>query len=139
VRRRTLTVAAHAVALRLNTDHTNQVGPTVPCVRGHQPAHCAGRRRSKVCWGPCGWNGLTITAPPVRRASVPATPRVAASLWKVDDAATASLMVRFYGDMLGGDLRPAEALRSAQLAMLQDKRWRDPYYWAAFELQGEWR
>jgi hypothetical protein len=39
-----LTVAAHAVAQRLNADHTDQVGPTAPCVRCHQPAHYTGRR-----------------------------------------------------------------------------------------------
>ena len=39
-----MTVAAHAVAQRLNADHTDQVGPTVPCARCHQPAHYAGRR-----------------------------------------------------------------------------------------------
>ena len=44
MRRRALTVAAHAVAHRLNADHTDQVGPTAPCVRCHQPAHYAGRR-----------------------------------------------------------------------------------------------
>ena len=39
-------------------------------------------------------------------------PRVAASLWKVDDAATAALMSRFYRGMLGPrKLRPAAALR----------------------------
>jgi len=44
VRRRALTVATHAVAQRLNADHTDQVGPTAPCVRCHQPAHYTGRR-----------------------------------------------------------------------------------------------
>jgi CHAT domain-containing protein/tetratricopeptide (TPR) repeat protein len=65
-------------------------------------------------------------------------PRVVVSLWKVDDAATAELMGRFYEGMLVRKLRPAAALRAAQLAMWQDSRWRAPYYWAAFVLQGEW-
>jgi CHAT domain-containing protein len=66
--------------------------------------------------------------------------RVVASLWKVDDAATAELMKRFYEGMLGKrKLRPAEALRQAQMAMRNQKQWRAPYYWAAFVLQGEWR
>jgi CHAT domain-containing protein len=34
---------------------------------------------------------------------------------------------------------PAAALREAQIWMIGQKRWRDPYYWAAFVLQGEWR
>ena len=65
-------------------------------------------------------------------------PRVVVSLWKVDDAATAELMLRFYDGMLKQKLRPAAALREAQLAMWQDSGWRAPYYWAAFVLQGEW-
>ena len=65
-------------------------------------------------------------------------PRVVVSLWKVDDAATAELMGRFYEGMLRQKLRPAAALRAAQLGMWQDSEWRAPYYWAAFVLQGEW-
>ena len=65
--------------------------------------------------------------------------RVVASLWQVNDAATAELMKRFYQGMLGGQqLSPATALRAAQLAMLRSSRWYSPYYWAGFTLQGEW-
>jgi CHAT domain-containing protein len=67
-------------------------------------------------------------------------PRVVASLWKVDDKATAELMKLFYQGMLGKEkLRPAEALRAAQVAMWKQKRWQSPYYWAAFVMQGEWK
>ena len=67
-------------------------------------------------------------------------PRVVASLWKVDDKATAELMKRFYQAMLGEQrMRPAAALRAAQVEMLKQKEWEDPYYWAAFVLQGEWK
>ena len=65
-------------------------------------------------------------------------PRVVVSLWKVDDAATAELMGRFYEGMLRQKLRPAAALRAAQLWMWQESEWKAPYYWAAFVLQGEW-
>jgi CHAT domain-containing protein/Tfp pilus assembly protein PilF len=65
--------------------------------------------------------------------------RVVSSLWKVDDVATAELMKRFYQGMLVEKMRPAEALRRAQLAMWRQKRWASPYYWAAFILQGEWK
>ena len=65
--------------------------------------------------------------------------RVAASLWKVDDRATAELMKRFYEGMLVGRLSPAAALRAAQLGMLKQRQWQDPYYWAAFVLYGEWK
>jgi CHAT domain-containing protein len=66
-------------------------------------------------------------------------PRVVASLWRVPDKATAELMKRFYQGMLGEGLRPAAALRAAQVALWNEKRWREPYYWAAFVLQGEWK
>jgi CHAT domain-containing protein len=65
--------------------------------------------------------------------------RVVASLWNVNDEATGELMGRFYRRMLLEHRSPASALREAQLSMWQEDRWRSPYYWAAFVLQGEWR
>jgi len=66
-------------------------------------------------------------------------PRVVVSLWSVNDRATADLMKAFYQGMLKQGLRPAAALRAAQLALWKQKEWQAPYYWAAFTLQGEWR
>lgn len=66
-------------------------------------------------------------------------PRVVVSLWSVDDQGTSELMSRFYKKMLQDGVKPAAALRAAQIEMWQDKRWQAPYYWAAFTLQGEWR
>ena len=65
--------------------------------------------------------------------------RVLASYWNVDDEATAELMKRFYGNLFTRSLAPAAALREAQRSMWQEKRWRSPFYWAAFELQGQWQ
>ena len=65
--------------------------------------------------------------------------RVVASLWQVDDLATAELMKSFYRGMLKEGLRPAAALRGAQLEMQGQKRWSSPFFWAAFTLQGEWK
>jgi CHAT domain-containing protein len=65
--------------------------------------------------------------------------RVVASLWKVDDSATAALMARFYKEMFTNGKTPAAALKAAQNYISEQKRWRDPYYWAGFVLQGEWR
>ena len=66
--------------------------------------------------------------------------RVLASLWKVDDRASAELMKHFYQGMLGPErLRPAAALQAAQIKMRSHERWKSPYYWAGFVLQGEWR
>ena len=66
-------------------------------------------------------------------------PRVLVSLWDISDSGTAELMVRFYHGMLKEGMRPAAALRTAQVSLMNDKRWASPYYWAPFTLQGEWR
>jgi CHAT domain-containing protein len=63
---------------------------------------------------------------------------VVASLWKVDDEATAELMRHFYAALFRRGLPPAAALRAAQLALRQQTRWRAPYYWAGFVIQGEY-
>jgi CHAT domain-containing protein/Tfp pilus assembly protein PilF len=63
--------------------------------------------------------------------------RVMATLWKVDDEATAELMKRFYEKMLKDGMTPAEALRAAQTSMSEQRRWSNPYYWAGFIIQGE--
>ena len=64
--------------------------------------------------------------------------RVVASLWKVDDRASAEMMKYFYENMFSRKMRPAAALRAAQLEMIKQERWNSPYYWAGFILQGEW-
>ncbi len=66
-------------------------------------------------------------------------PRVVASLWRVEDRATAELMTRFYRAMWRDHLPPAAALRAAQLALRREPRYRDPHSWAGFVLQGDWR
>jgi len=66
-------------------------------------------------------------------------PRVVASLWKVQDKTTAELMERFYRALWRNHLAPAAALRDAQLSLRRDPRYRDPYSWAGFVLQGDWR
>ncbi len=67
------------------------------------------------------------------------SPRVVASLWTVPDLSTAELMARFYRSMLVDGIRPAAALRKAQISIWNEGRWARPYYWAAFTLQGEWK
>ena len=64
---------------------------------------------------------------------------VVASLWKVEDEATAELMKIFYTEMLKNGKTPAEALRLAQNSIRRDPRWSAPHYWAGFTLQGEYR
>jgi CHAT domain-containing protein len=66
-------------------------------------------------------------------------PRVLATLWEIDDRVTAEAMKKFYEGMLGRAERPAEALRAAQIALWKSRGLEAPYYWAAFNLEGEWR
>ena len=66
-------------------------------------------------------------------------PRIVASLWKIDDRASAEFMRRFYEAIFIEGARPAAALRAAQVSMWKDRRWGGPHYWAAFTLQGEWK
>lgn len=66
------------------------------------------------------------------------SPRVVASLWRVEDLGTSELMRRFYHHM-GRGMSPPLALRQAQVDMLRRRRWRSPYHWAGFVIQGEWR
>ncbi|OCR02766.1 hypothetical protein BCD67_18045 [Oscillatoriales cyanobacterium USR001] len=61
-----------------------------------------------------------------------------ASLWYVSDEATAFLMTKFYEELAKNDMTKAETLRRAQQALLQDKKFSHPYYWAAFVLVGNW-
>lgn len=68
---------------------------------------------------------------------------VAASLWSVDDLATAELMVHFHRSLRQG-MSKDEALRSAQLGLLRGTSPRGPdaaapYFWAAFQLYGDRR
>ena len=64
---------------------------------------------------------------------------VVASLWKVDDEATAELMKNFYANMLQKNMAPAEALRAAQNTVRQNPLWQSPHFWAGFTLQGEFK
>jgi CHAT domain-containing protein/Tfp pilus assembly protein PilF len=65
--------------------------------------------------------------------------RVMASLWSVDDEVTAQLMALFYQHLEQEGLSPAAALRAAQIEIRKHSRWSAPYYWAGFQIEGEWR
>jgi CHAT domain-containing protein len=77
-----------------------------------------------------------------------------ATLWKVSDDASRNLMVEFYENLWEKKMSRVEALRQAQLQMLREGVHRGlaiddqpadaqkrlpPFYWAAFELSGDWR
>ncbi len=76
---------------------------------------------------------------------------VLASLWKVADFSTSQMMAKFYELWVKGKLSKAEALRQAQIAMMRGKLdpaaagtdassqdFTHPFYWAPFELFGNW-
>jgi CHAT domain-containing protein/tetratricopeptide (TPR) repeat protein len=64
------------------------------------------------------------------------------SLWKVDDAATADFMTRYYTRLKAGEGR-ADALAAVQAEFRNgtagNGQWKEPYYWAAWQLVGDWR
>lgn len=66
------------------------------------------------------------------------TSSLLASLWPVSDASTEKLMTRFYGDLANGQ-NAQDAMRDAQRAVLANPATAHPYYWAPFNLIGNWR
>ena len=63
---------------------------------------------------------------------------VVATLWQVNDRASAELMKHFYENILQRDMKPAEALRDAQNKIRSNPKWSSPYYWAGFTYQGDY-
>jgi CHAT domain-containing protein len=65
-------------------------------------------------------------------AGVPST---VASLWKVDDRATSSLMSNFHLLLKLGNSK-SQALRKSQMQLMRAESTSHPFYWAAFVLYG---
>ena len=61
-----------------------------------------------------------------------------ATLWAVNDRATAKMMSNFYRQLSDKHLPKAEAVRQAQLFLLQDDKYKHPFYWAPYVLLGNW-
>jgi CHAT domain-containing protein len=61
-----------------------------------------------------------------------------ASLWAVNDVASAELIVAFYRELAEGQVSRARALQRAQLAMLEHRGFRHPALWSAFVLISSW-
>ena len=61
-----------------------------------------------------------------------------ATLWSVNDAATARLMSQFYEELVINHKEKSQAIREAQLALLNNDRYTHPLYWAPYVLVGNW-
>jgi CHAT domain-containing protein/tetratricopeptide (TPR) repeat protein len=64
------------------------------------------------------------------------------TLWQVNDASSSLLMSQFYTELAHSQVTKAEALRRAQLHLLENAKtsnYRRPYYWAAYILVGNWQ
>lgn len=62
-----------------------------------------------------------------------------ATLWFINDTATSKLIGDFYRAFNEAELSKAQALRQAQLAMVQSQKYQHPTFWAPFLLIGNWQ
>ncbi|WP_334688702.1 CHAT domain-containing protein [Nostoc sp.] len=61
-----------------------------------------------------------------------------ATLWPVKDQAAAMLMTRFYDQLRQPKITKAEALRQAQISLIRQTDFHDPFFWSGFVLIGNW-
>jgi CHAT domain-containing protein len=61
-----------------------------------------------------------------------------ASLWSVEDSATAMFMENFYQELATFGTTKANALQKAQIGLLKNPQYTHPFYWAPFVLIGNW-
>ena len=61
-----------------------------------------------------------------------------ATLWRVKDAAATRLMTSFYQHLQDPTISRARALQKAQLELLQDRHYANPFFWAPFLLINNW-
>jgi CHAT domain-containing protein len=65
-----------------------------------------------------------------------------ATLWSVQDESTAKFMGELYSQLEQAKktkLNKAQALQQAQLALLKDKQYSNPHFWAPFVVVGNWQ
>ena len=80
-------------------------------------------------WAALGLAGMSV------RAGARST---LATLWSVNDSSTAKLMSEFYRELSDKPIGKAEAVRQAQLALLNSRWYKHPFYWAPYVLLGNW-
>lgn len=61
-----------------------------------------------------------------------------ATLWSVNDKATAAFIKAFYDGLATKELTKAGAVQYAQQQLIQSSSFKHPYYWAPFVLVGDW-
>jgi len=65
------------------------------------------------------------------------TPSIMSTFWSVNDKSTSVLMKHFYANLKS--MNKFAAMRQAQIEMLGQPEYRHPYYWAAFQIIGDYR
>ena len=63
---------------------------------------------------------------------------VLGTLWPVSDQAASVLMTDFYKALSAPNTSKAQALRLAQIALIKQKQFENPFYWSPFILAGNW-
>jgi len=64
-------------------------------------------------------------------------PSIMSTFWSVNDKSTSVLMKHFYANPKS--MNKFAAMRQAQLEMIGNPEYRHPYYWAAFQVIGDYR
>jgi CHAT domain-containing protein len=80
-------------------------------------------------WAALGLAGMAV------RAGAKST---LATLWAVNDRATAQLMTEFYQKLTVDRLTKARSIRQAQLKLLRSRQYQHPFYWSSYVLLGNW-
>lgn len=65
------------------------------------------------------------------------TSKLITSLWSIDDQFTSIFMEKFYENLNSDPKNAVEALQKTQQSFITDPKWSNPFYWAAFNIQGD--
>ena len=65
------------------------------------------------------------------------TPSILGTFWSVNDESTQVIMGHFYANLKTMD--KFQSMQKAQLAMIRDQRFHHPYFWAGFQMIGDYR
>ena len=66
------------------------------------------------------------------------TSKLITTLWSIDDQFTSIFMEKFYENLNNNPKNAVEALQKTQQSFITDPKWSNPFYWAAFNIQGDW-